>query len=217
MTTPKKKAPARKAPAPNTDTRSKQVRPRATTVADPKPQLAASDPANQRTHPDPIVARAAGPSMTDRIARWLPLVGVLLTLVIIPSILNASDNTDAQIRSDTITGCRSEANSLVADATTNFHLARNHRDNLIADLNILQNEQITTALAAIGERDGSGVQAYGEIVAQLEPKRAEIRTAQVEVGRAETSLSGATNAYVEAVALSRSDPDRFVAECRETR
>lgn len=184
----------------------------------PQPVLSPEDPARR-----PQVSTSNGHrSKADKVTRIITVLGVVVTLIMVPSILNASDNSDDQRRSDSISACRAEANSLVAEATTNFHLARNARDDLQAnlnilqaDFNILQNEQITAALA-------QDRRTYNGVVAQLPEKRSaiqtaqdDVRSAQQEVGTMVGRLADATTDYVKAVALSRDDPDGFLRMCRD--
>lgn len=154
--------------------------------------LSPADPA-RRIPPEPVVPSVNGKrTLSDRVAKWLPLVGVVLSLIIIPAALNASSGIDAQRRSDRITGCRAEANSEVTDANTEARRAE------------LANEVLTNRFIEIVATRATD--AIGEVLAQLPASRARLTAA-------DAALDKTNQNYQRAVRLSQSDPDEFLAQC----
>lgn len=184
---PTKKPVARKAPA-------KKAASRKPVDTDAPPPLSPADPA-RRQQPDPIVLSAQeGPTLSDRLAKWLPLVGVVLTLIIIPAAFNASSGIDAARRSDKITGCRAAANGKVTDANTEARRAE------------LANEVLVNRfIEVVVTRDTA---ALADILPQLPVSRARIEAA-------DAALVESNRNYQAAIALSQSDPDRFLELCEK--
>lgn len=186
MPTPAKKAPAKKAAAPR----------KAAPKHAPAPILSPADPARKRP-PDPVIPVADKPrSLSERILRWLPAVGVALALLIVPAAYNASSNTEAQRRSDSITGCRAEANSEVTDANTEARRAE------------LANEVLTNRfIEVVATRNPTSL---SEVLPKLPPSRARLEAA-------DAALDAANQNYQEAVRLSQEDPERFLDLCARGR
>ena len=189
-TTPAKKAPAKKA-APRKAAAPKAKNPRPAPPGDVGPVLSPSDPAMKRTI-DPVVTTGRSRSISERILRWLPLGCFVLTLVIVPAAFNASSNTEAQRRSDRITGCRAEANSEVTDANTEARRAE------------LANEVLTNRfIEVVSTRD---VASLEDVLPKLEPSRRRLKAA-------DAALDAANRNYQRAVRLSQTDPDEFLEQC----
>lgn len=113
----------------------------------------------------------------------------------------------AQVRSDEITACRSEwrtpidrADAQLEEATARLEAARTTRDDafLVGLVATVTNDDATLA----------------GLLDQVPAARAEVAAAQADVDTAARAKAEAAGRYDRAVRLSRTDPDRLLAECR---
>lgn len=148
---------------------------------------------------------------TDRrITIVLMLSAVVAVLVILgtPAVINASSTVDEVVRGNQFDSCRSTAAAKVTDKRTEFDIARSDRDSVRADADTLLLALSRAAL--FGEED-----RLADLSAQIDETDARLQEAQDRVDEADSALLDANDAYQAAIALSRQDPERFLANCRK--
>lgn len=159
--------------------------------------------------------------MADRIARFLAsdhslrvagyatallvLAMVVLAGLTIPSILS---NTQASRRTDDLASCRAsfraaidDANLVVLEANWGVTIALGASQTALSDAVVASIRQDPTTLALIA--------------AELEVAEERKAAAYAALGDAFGDLSDANQSYTDAIQLSREDPRRFLANCKE--
>lgn len=155
----------------------------------------------------PIEERRS-PDRRITIVLWLSGIVVVLIALGTPAVISTS-NTTREVRDSTeLSGCRSSYSADVTDRRTEFDIARSHRDTAAALVNLSLLELAQSAIF------GDDVRVR-EIEAQLPELRERVRDANAAVGQADAELIEANDIYQAAVALSRTNADRFLAQCKE--
>jgi hypothetical protein len=160
-------------------------------------------------------------SISDRLldrlkADWVTTtLGILTAGVVIltfagavlygPDIVNS---TNAVERGTDLTGCRSSYNAEVTDRRTAFDIARSERDTVDSEADVLLLSLAENSIFGNGDR-------IDDLREQIVPKRIELAEHNERVKAADAALIEANAAYQEAIALSRDDPEGFVADCKE--
>jgi hypothetical protein len=142
------------------------------------------------------IARALASDRAFRVAGWLTLSLVLLMLVIARLVIpDISENTEANVRTDELAGCRAFYRAAIDDANFGVTVALGEAQTALSDAVVASIRQDPTTLALIAAR---------------------LETAEEHKAAAFAVLNDANIAYDEAVDLSREDPSRFLRECKET-
>lgn len=166
-----------------------------------------SDPMTAPTR-DPAAPKERG---DRRITLLLILTGAVVPLVLIGTLFTISTTNTAGevVQGNEVTGCRSEFNSRVTDARTEFDVARSERDTAATELNLLTNSGLQ---AAVSGDDAT----LAEVFANLPAARALVDEREQAVVEATIHLHEVSDAYVEAVQLSRANSTAFLAQCEES-
>lgn len=153
-----------------------------------------------------------GHSIPDRrITVVMILSGIVVVLIGLgtPAVISTSNTTSEVRKSTELAGCRSAYAAEVTDRRTEFDIARSHRDTAAAVVNLTLLELAQAAIFG----DDTRVQ---ELEAQLPALREAVRDANEAVADADAALIAANQVYQDAIALSRSDPEQFLADCSNT-
>lgn len=148
------------------------------------------------------------PKSDRRITILLILSGVVIALMIVgtPFVISTS-NTAHEVRdASDLQACRSEASSKVTDARTAFDIARSKRDTAATELSLLTNAGLQAAVT----KDTAGL---AKVTASLPPARDAVEKAEGVVVGATSHLLNVSKDYVDAVRLSRENPDAFLQAC----
>lgn len=148
----------------------------------------------------------------DRRITWvLVLSAVVVVLVGIgtPAVISTSNTTQKVIEAADLQGCRSQANTKVTEARTEFDVARSERDTAATHLTVLTNEGLVAAVT------GDDV-TFERVLADVVDARAAVVRAEQVVVAATGHLRDVSASYAAAVVQSREDPGAFLAECKAT-
>lgn len=156
------------------------------------------------------IARALASDRAFRVAGWLTLALVLLMLTIARLVIpDIAKNTEANVRTDDLASCRGsyrsdidEASFAVSEASFGVTTALGDAQSALSDGVVASIRQDPTTLALVA----------AELEAAEERKQEAFREAVAAYG----ALADAIAAYDAANALSSEDPDRFLAECKES-
>lgn len=144
------------------------------------------------------------------ILMWTVLGMLTLLLMALPSILNASSNSNSAKRTDEIAACRSvfntnlnEARTAKSEATRNEDRAQNHLVRLTSQATEL----------AIFDSDNP---LLAEVRASLDPAREDLLAAEDAADVAGAQERRQNDIYAELTKLSLEDPDAFLDRCKES-
>lgn len=145
-----------------------------------------------------------------RITILLILSGVVIALMIVgtPFVISTANTTQEVRDASDLNACRSEASSKVTDARTAFDIARSERDTAATELGLLTNAGLQAAVAG----DDASLLT---LTSKLPAARAQVHAKEEVVVDATHRLLDVSAGYVDAVRLSREDPDLFLQQCKE--
>ena len=149
----------------------------------------------------------------DRRRRRLSIL-LLLVIVVLAGFglryaLEAS-STAGQIQTgDEISGCRAEYRADVDAAEGELDVA----DDVLSDADRARSDLFLDGLVAAAAPELADT-SLEEILAAVPDAEQDIAAATREVVLARAGLAAARETYSDAVSLSRTDPDRFLEECR---
>lgn len=160
------------------------------------------------TTPEAKAAREKRLTRSINIVMWTVLGMFLALLLLAPSVINASRNSNDQKRSDEISACRSVANSSLNDARTaraEASTAEARARNQVEDTRSLITE------VAIFDRDPARLtELRGELVAS----RTSLQLAEAAADKATKEERRQNDIYAGLSRLSLEDPDEFLATCK---
>lgn len=152
--------------------------------------------------------------MTDghdrRITIVMALSAVVAFLVLYgtPTVIRTSNAAHEVQRGNDLAACRSSYAAQVTEARTAFDIARSQRDSADAEADVVVLE---LAIAAIFGDDDT----VARLRDRLPAMRQVILDRNADVADADDALIAANDIYQAALERSRSDPDGFLAACKE--
>lgn len=134
---------------------------------------------------------------------------VMVAMVVVPASLNASSNTEAQLRSDEIAACGSTLNARVNDARSALDDANRAEARANNDV-----DRVSDRLTEVAIFDNDPA-LLAELRDDLDTARQKADAAEATADIANDAVARRTDEQLAASVLRQSDPNAFLDQCKE--